>query len=817
MPVEDSVGIQPNVLEQFTSYTTIFTISALTSNQLNFPESSSSYKNNQLGEIILRSAAGKPDNRVATAYRSAANPSGKFDFYIDNIEIGSLITYDKRTKGTNSTNMSFEVFEPYSLGMFLQALQLAAATVADQGISVNFTEIPYLLTIEFIGYDSAGNIIPVDDVLNRHIPFTFGNIDMDITASGCRYKITAVPYNESALSDAVNVLKSDFKVSGTTVQEILQSGPNSLQRWLNERSTEMAKQGSETGKEEYVPDEIVIIFPKDNAKISSTELGDDEGQSVKTNPSDTAANTGVTNKLSLNKTSTAVGGTAGSVKLLVQNSESLNDIGKSKMGFDLNTGGDSQLKPKDQIQKDPNKPNSRKENVYDPKDKVFKFTQGTSIINAITEILLMSEFCKKSVAEPSNKAGLKSWFRIETQVFNLKPIAGNNNRAKIPKLYVFKVVEYLVHEHRFKPPSTQPLGYEELKKNAVKEYNYIYTGKNVDILTFNIQLKAGMFTTAYADKNALAGSVYSQINGQGVDRGGQPTNDESNKNAIEKGVPNAGTGEQYRRYTNAGGGPNDDYRSLIAKNFYESLLNSQGDMLTAEIEIMGDPYYIADSGMGNFSDLPINFNENENGSMNYQSGEVDVIVNFRTPTDYNSLTGSMDFIDGVENTGFSGLYNVQEVINNFKSGKFVQTIKAIRRPIQEPVKEQSDETKQEVSKEEITKQESTIPAAEQTTKREPPAQQTFSQAFASARKAAGNSGGRFTWTDPRTGKTGVYNTGYKGETVLPPNLDDGKPLTQRPGASAKKSIDAVDRGSRESQVEYTNNGIPIPGRPRGGT
>ena len=816
MPIEDSVGIQPNVLEQFTSYSTIFTISALTSNQINFPESSSSYKNNQLGQIILRSAAGKPDNRVATAYQSAANPSGKFDFYIDNIEIGSLITYDKRTKGTNSTNMSFDILEPYSLGMFLQAVQLAAAAVSDQGVAVNYTDIPYLLTIEFIGYDSAGNIVPVDDVLNRHIPFSFSNIDMDISASGCRYKIQAVPYNESAVSDAVNVLKSDFKVSGTTVQEILQSGPNSLQRWLNERTTEMAKQGSETGKEEYVPDEIVIIFPKDGAKISSTELGDDDGQSVKTNPGDAAANAGVTNKLSLNKTSTAVGGTAGSVKLLVQNSESLNDIGKSKMGFDLNTGGDSQLKPKNQIQTNPDKPNSRKNNVYDPKDKVFKFTQGTSIINAITEILLMSEFCKKSVAEPSNKAGLKSWFRIETQVFNLKPIAGNNNRAKIPKLYVFKVVEYLVHEHRFKPPSTQSVGYEELKKNAVKEYNYIYTGKNVDIINFNIQLKAGMSTTAYADKNALSGSVYGQINGQGVESSGQPTNDESNKNAVEKGVPNAVVGEQYRRYTNAGGGPNDDYRSLVAKNFYEALLNSQGDMTTAEIEIIGDPYYIADSGMGNFSDLPVNFNENENGSMNYQSGEVDVIINFRTPTDYNSLTGTMDFINGVENTGFSGLYQVQQVTNNFKNGKFIQTLKTIRRPIQDPVKEQSEEPTSQ-ARAEAEKKLDAVVAEQVTAKPEPPKQQTFSQAFASARKAAGNSGGRFTWTDPRTGRSNVYNTGYKGETVLPPNLDEGKSLTQRPGASAKKSIDSVSRGSRESQVEYTNTGIPIPGRPRGGT
>ncbi len=809
MPLTDSIGIKRNVLEKFASYTSIFTISALTSEQVNFPESSISYKNNQLGQIILRSAAGRPDNRVMTAYTTSANPTGKYDFYIDNIEIGSLMSYDKRTKGTNSTNISFEVFEPYSLGMFLQTLQLAAAAQSDQGIMINYTEMPFLLTIEFMGYDSAGNIIPVDDVLNRHIPFTWGQIEMDISASGCRYKCTAIPYNESALSDEVNTLKSDIKISGTTVQEVLQSGTNSLQRWVNERAKEMSKQGSETGKEEYVPDEVVIIFPKDGAQLSSTEIQDDTGQSTTVNPGSQSKDKKVQEKLTLNKSSSSVGGTAGSIKMLVQNSESLNDIGKSKMGFDLDTGGDSQLKPKDQIQKDPDKPNSRKDNVYDPKDKVFKFGQGTTIVNAITEVLLMSEFCKGAVEKQSDNKGMKKWFRIETQVFNLKPQPGNNNRAKIPKLYVFKVVEYFVHEHRFKPPGAQPQGYDQLKQNAVKEYNYIYTGKNVDILTFNIQLKAGMFTTSYADKNALAGSVYPQINGQGVGTAGQPTNDEANKNAVEKGQPIVPVGELFRRYKNAGGGPNDDYRSLVAKNFYEALLNGGADLMTAEIEIIGDPYFIADSGMGNFSDIPANFNETSSGAMNYQSGEVDIIVNFRTPSDYNAITGNMDFMSGVENAGFSGLYNVQEVTNLFKSGRFVQTLKAIRRPVQEPVKEQPAETKQEVKKQEV-------PVAEQATKTEPPKQQTFAQAFASARKDAGNSGGRFTWTDPKTGKTGVYHTGYKGENVLPPNTDEGKALTQRPGEKPKKSIDSVSKGSRESQVEYTNTGIPIPGRPRGG-
>jgi len=685
----DSIGIIPNVLEGFASFNTIFTISALTTEQLNFPESANSYKSNQLGEIILRSGSGQPSNRIRTALTTYDNPSGQYEFFIDNINIEAIISFDKRTKGSNATDITFEIVEPYSMGLFLQSLQLAAAAVSDAGTLATYTETPFLLTIQFIGYDETGNVVLVDDSLDRHIPFTFTNIEMEVAASGSKYKCTAIPHNEEALKDSVNKVKEDIAISGLTVQELLQSGKNSLQYRLNTYKKEIAKQGSETNKEEYVPDQIVIIFPKDkSAGISAPGIGEDLGQATAVNPGSSASNSQVKQKLSLSQETIQAG--SGSeqtiTNLLVQDSASLNNIGSAKMGFTANTGGESQPAPANQIQSEADKPASRKNNIYDPKNKVFRFPQGSSVINIITEVLLMSEYCKKSVEQPSDEAGLKSWFRIETQVYNLKANAGNANRAKRPKLFVYKVVEYKVHEHRFKPPGAIPQGYDALKKNCVKEYNYIYSGKNVDILNFNISLKTSMFTTAYSDMNALSGSVYGQINGAATEANSQPTNADANKAAADSGMPVIPVGELNTRYKNIGGGPNDDYRSLVSKNFQEALLNSPADMMSIEMEIMGDPYYLADSGVGNFSDMPANFNINEDGSMNYQSGEVDVIINFRTPLDYSS-SGLMDFAQGVDATGFSGLYNIYEVTNTFNRGKFTQLLKAIRRPVQKPTKE----------------------------------------------------------------------------------------------------------------------------------
>lgn len=773
MPQSEVSGIQPNILEQFTSFNTIFTISAITSEQLNYPDSPQSYKNNNLGEIILRSGSGMPDNRIRTAYTSADNPGGQFEFYIDNVQIDSLISFDKRTNGSNATNITFDVIEPYSMGMFLQVLQLAAAAVADDGAVANYTETPFLMTIEFIGYDDSGNIVPIDDALNRHIPFTFTNMELEVTGSGSRYKVTAIPYNEDALKDSVARFKEDISVSGTTVQEILQSGSNSLTFRLTSQKKEIAKQGSETNKEEYVPDQIAIIFPKINSKEPSTSSTEDSGQSTTTSPSqEPGADVAARLNLSQRTVSSGSGDSAVSASLLVQDNGSLNKIGSSEMGFDLNTGGESKAVPANKVQDNPDKPAKRKNNYYDPKDKVFKFSQGTSIISAITEILLMSEYCKKSVEQPPDANGMKPWFRIETQVYNLKPNQGNAKRAKRPRLYVFKVVEYLVHEHRFKPPGAAPQGYDELKKNCVKEYNYIYSGKNVDIINFNINLKTAMFTTAYNDMNALAGSVYTQINGAGTDTASQPTNNSSNNSSADAGVPTPPTGELYKRYRNVGDGPNDDYRSLIAKNFQDALLNSPADMMTMELEIMGDPYYLADSGMGNFSDMPQTFNQNSDGSMNYQSGEVDIILNFRTPVDYSS-TGEIEFSKGFDAAGFSGLYNVLEVENKWSGSKYTQLLKTIRRPIQDP--------------------KATTPTKPIT--------------------AAGTSPGPVaafgqTYTPPPGADTA--DPGY-----IPPGNDSGSSATVNPNNKSSggytRAMDSTSSGTRGTQVAYkqaTNTKIP---------
>jgi hypothetical protein len=88
--------------------------------------------------------------------------------------------------------------------------------------------------------------------------------------------------------------------------------------------------------------------------------------------------------------------------------------------------------------------------------------------------------------------------------------------------------------------------------------------------------------------------------------------------------------------------------------------------------------------VGNYT-APITdlINLNGDGSMNYQNGEVDVIVNFRTPLDIDQQAGTMSFGPSELVKDFSGLYQVLEIDSRFSNGRFTQLLKMNRRLLQE--------------------------------------------------------------------------------------------------------------------------------------
>ena len=79
-----------------------------------------------------------------------------------------------------------------------------------------------------------------------------------------------------------------------------------------------------------------------------------------------------------------------------------------------------------------------------------------------------------------------TWYKVEADVY---PVGDNSEVARTgtsANIYVYRVVPYQVHSSIFANPATPSVGIDKLKQEVAKEYNYIYTGKNKDIIDLEI-------------------------------------------------------------------------------------------------------------------------------------------------------------------------------------------------------------------------------------------------------------------------------------------------------------------------------------------
>lgn len=650
----------PNMLSPYASYNCIFTLSVLDDDTYNFPDKSYMQGRTAKGgplPIILKSGHGDPANRPNTIY-------GKHDFIIDDVVIDSIIGWE-RGNNTNATNVSFKIIEPYSMGMFLMSLQ----TAAYQNGHKNWKDAPYLLTIEFEGAMQNG-IMQTIPYTKRCMPIKLTDMTMNTDQKGSVYDVKALPYNESAFGKTVSGFKNDVSISGTTVQEALQTGEKSLQAIINSRYKQIAK---DNGIE--VPDEIVILFPIDTASETNAPAGSEETKDSAT--TNTSSND-VEKKLGLSRSSD--NGT------LVQKKEQVNIIGQSVLGFDNSRKGTTPMAKDDAVYDTKSGIFKRGNITIDPKANDFKFSQDSDIINAINQIIMSSKYPADSL-NPANitPEGFREWWRVESQVYVKTSDANLTSTGVKPKIYVFRVVPYKAHTSKVLPPNTTAPGMDQLMKQAVKKYSYMYMGSNTEVLKFEIQYSGSFISTMAAD-----GGLKSMDVATGDQQSVSDKDPDGNIKPLPAGTepPKPGQGvvgaqvsySAVKARTDLLGGGGPETEAQRAARLFHDAITEGVDMQNINMEIMGDPFWIAQSGQGNYTAQSTQYiNLNKDATVNYQNGEVDIIVEFRTPSDINQATGLYNFNAPVGVAQFNGLYAIKNVVSKFSAGKFTQVLQGMRR------------------------------------------------------------------------------------------------------------------------------------------
>ena len=312
------------------------------------------------------------------------------------------------------------------------------------------------------------------------------------------------------------------------------------------------------------------------------------------------------------------------------------------------------------------------------------------ITEMIEEIMVSSMYCTNAIKPETikNAEGYVTWYRISARTeykdkADTPTIDTITNRPAYDITYV--ITPYTVHHSVMKTPLGPSVGFNEILKSIKKQYSYVYTGLNDDIVKWELKFDNTFYTaipgkTAFTPRNTTATVSDSPSQAQ---QG--PSNPSNSSTITHQGRLHRDTEGSYRKPV--GGGTADDADLRAARSFEQAMLLDT-EMITLQMTILGDPYYLTKSGAflekvgPEFPGAQINTDK----TMATESGEVRVYLRFRTPLDAPK-PGETLFIfpsSGYTDSPFSGLYKIRMVKSKFYEGVFTNDLDLFRDRGQQP-------------------------------------------------------------------------------------------------------------------------------------
>lgn len=645
-------SVVKNPMEIFASSNVLWTFACLSPAQYNDPRS---YRNSakDLKNIVFSSAGRFDDNRATTFF-------GSPEYYINNFVMTSVIGANVATGNSNAVKFSFDIIEPHSMGLLLQSMQSAAIKA---GYLSYLDNAPFVLRMDIQGFDELGRVI--SNIKPKFFVCTLTSTKFTVNEGGSVYKVEAIPYNHTGFSDLINVTYSDVKLFASgdgTVFDILSGGEGSLMAYLNKNEDKLKATGQINEKDEYV-----IQFPILSSDWVSSAGNAEEIRKATVNP---------------NNENSQIKAVPSSVQKTNPQLLDKNSIASASLGLNQSSAGRPLFKRAGDRYDEKTGVLIRDGMTIDPKTRAFQFGQSQSLTAIINQIILSSEYATAAL-DPNNLVkGFVKWFKLDVQIELLKLDITTGDYAK---KITYRVVPYLVHQSIFANPTSAPVGYDELMKDIVKEYQYIYTGQNVDILSFNIEIN-NLFYSGIAPKPANTAGRTGNQDQNPIEKKNQTTKPGQGQSPE---VQAAQTGRARSKRSPEllkgfkGGSDGKTVEQNVAENFQQAFISgNSADMVVVNLEILGDPYWLVDSGMANyFVAAPDPTSQiMDDGTMNYESGNVFIYITFRTPADVNTLTGLYDFSIAGKESPFGGIYRINMCENTFSDGKWSQKLKCLRMP-----------------------------------------------------------------------------------------------------------------------------------------
>jgi hypothetical protein len=577
------------------------------------------------GMRLLMASGGIQTNR---------SPNFKEDFFFNNLKFHSVVAPTENTQNTNSLSFEFLLIEPMGVTLFNRLI----AEAGDQGYQ-KVTDMIYVLKIEFFGYTDAGAVTKIP-VKAKIFPIKINEMIMKISHRGSEYACKASPAPHiTTLGKGLGSTPVKIEITANSIGEALLADIR-------------------------VPppptDGQMVSYPKSHPSVNSF--------------------TGALNQWFNDQLADKQVTDTDSIVFEIHP-----DIANAKFvtGEEIQKS-DRHMEPADGQGGKQQGTTTKVEPSKFPQ-VVMTIAEGTAITEVVSMLVRNSTFITDQLKDPDRGQGAPAsgpmkWFKITPRMI-YQDFDKTTNR--LMRQHIYRVMPYTFYNatHRSYPFASNP--------PAKKEYNYIFTGKNKDIVSLDLTFDTAYYTslTTNAANQEAGNSAQKSVRSEAPERaktmGDQATND-GTQDSIDPNIGQEVVGEKSQQGDSQGAnaGLSRNTKTDISRQMQSHVVS--GDMLDLKLKIVGDPDWIVQDDVTFWNTKP-GQDETENGSICTDNGQVFIKVHFRSAGDYDengvAMPGSGPFSVGV----FSGLYGVRAVDNEFSGGKFFQTFEAARYPLQSSV------------------------------------------------------------------------------------------------------------------------------------
>ena len=680
-----------NPIHDLRNYTYRLIISTLSTDDYNSFVKGSSSENGQVANNYPKPntvliASGGYDLEKKSDY-------GVQDFFFEELTVSTLASSEGSTGAdaskaiSYSSDISFTLVEPLGTTLFERLFYaskgqatfnsssefgqetkavIKQSKASNSDVLESLTEPVFLLTIEFKGYrgynrvssDGSGNARFMLDSKSTggdyknvyYIPFIFAAIDTDITSAGTVYRCKALPA-ASQVFFAIN----QAMPSTSSIKE-----NQKLKDALSELSDRY------TDNQKNLPDEfkkVKYVFRV--ATDSDLPDNDSEVKSIAKEMENTMFRSGAPTD-------------ASRISFMNPVKPEQKTDGRISGG----KAGTSSYRP------------AANQNYYTG--------MGTTAIEALHQIMLKTDFITKQV-EMARKGEAKQgiwWYNIRGNML----INTDKDDKKSPHVERGKTFEYIIEPYKIYVMNDMENNGGCNLMTTFRNYDYIFTGKNNDIIRWDLSYDGLLYTELQDSEPASTTAQTGQPStdaSQSVNASGQRRGS-GNQRKVSfptiNDVSSNGNHQKIYKYNwfkvddkNGGGSRVQNYKEMQNASFMESLFRQQtsSQQWELDIDIIGDPEYLASFDALSFKrktkrspttgGIKPSTEERQSRLLTKKdtvdawtdSGQYLIGLQFKTPTDVDPRTLSYK---GMKAADLNGVYVMTEVKHIFKNGKFIQTL-----------------------------------------------------------------------------------------------------------------------------------------------